>query len=370
MENVEKDKQRAEVFDALGHPTRITILKVLSEVSLGFADLKKRTGIESSGHLQHHLSKLGGLIKTDEHGKYCLSDQGRDALFTVQTVEKAAEPGAKETGRVIRAYGLKTKTILASIVALLAIASLFGGFYISNIWLIQSQYSYDVIKGSPLKESAPIRVGPVSFEMQPEHSFNYTAVIFLEPSANTSTYIRPTSATLYASSPIHNSTFYRHCFLGFYVELRTEEGKILDAFFKPLVGPNDTTTETVINPYGFPPYETRPSTGTIETVSGGLQMNWVFIVPVNVDGNYTFSVANISNSTINGQITVWTSTVTMETKPLRVGETFPSILDTASERIARINWKPSFLYLIATGVVVVSPLIIGVLGIYFINRKR
>ena len=39
---VEHDRQRAEVFDALGHPTRILILKVLSEGALGFAELKKR----------------------------------------------------------------------------------------------------------------------------------------------------------------------------------------------------------------------------------------------------------------------------------------------------------------------------------------
>ncbi len=87
---IEQDKQRAEVFDALGHPTRILILKVLSEGSLGFAELKKKTAIESSGHLQHHLTKLNGLIKTDEYGKYCLSDEGKDALLTVQTVENAS----------------------------------------------------------------------------------------------------------------------------------------------------------------------------------------------------------------------------------------------------------------------------------------
>ncbi len=86
---VEIDRQRAEVFDALGHPTRILILKVLSEGAVGFADLKKKTAIESSGHLQHHLTKLNGLIKTDEYDKYCLSDQGKDALLTVQTVESA-----------------------------------------------------------------------------------------------------------------------------------------------------------------------------------------------------------------------------------------------------------------------------------------
>lgn len=93
---IEQDRQRAEVFDALGHPTRILILKVLSEGVVGFADLKKKTAIESGGHLQHHLTKLDGLIKTDEYGKYCLSDQGRDALLMVQTVESSTTKKGNE----------------------------------------------------------------------------------------------------------------------------------------------------------------------------------------------------------------------------------------------------------------------------------
>lgn len=51
-DNVDQDRQRAEIFDALSHPTRIMILKALSDEVLGFADLKKKLGIESSGHLQ------------------------------------------------------------------------------------------------------------------------------------------------------------------------------------------------------------------------------------------------------------------------------------------------------------------------------
>jgi DNA-binding transcriptional ArsR family regulator len=66
---MDEERQRAEVFDALGHPTRIIILKALDGEAKGFADLKKKVNIDSSGHLQHHLSKLEGLIKTDENGK-------------------------------------------------------------------------------------------------------------------------------------------------------------------------------------------------------------------------------------------------------------------------------------------------------------
>jgi DNA-binding HxlR family transcriptional regulator len=126
---IESDRQRAEVFDALGHPTRIRILKALSEGSLGFADLKKKTAIESSGHLQHHLNKLNGLIKTDEYGKYCLSDQGKDALLTVQTVEnvsstRGTENLHKNLGRFNANASLKLVTLLlaAILIATSAIA--------------------------------------------------------------------------------------------------------------------------------------------------------------------------------------------------------------------------------------------------------
>jgi DNA-binding transcriptional ArsR family regulator len=119
---IEQDKQRAEVFDALGHPTRIAILKVLSEGSLGFADLKKKTAIESSGHLQHHLTKLNGLIKTDEYGKYCLSDEGKDALLTVKTVENAS--GKKEVnGKGHRHLKIGLKPVAILLVALLVASS-------------------------------------------------------------------------------------------------------------------------------------------------------------------------------------------------------------------------------------------------------
>ena len=164
----EQDRQRAEIFDALGRPTRILILKVLSEGSLGFADLKKKTGIESSGHLQHHLTKLNGLIKTDEYGKYCLSDEGKDALLTVQTVENASsKKEIKDKGRGRFKVGLKPVAFLlvALLIASTAIAvyeyhqiANFNGVsdaklnnagYLagSKLYLISANASYQTING-------------------------------------------------------------------------------------------------------------------------------------------------------------------------------------------------------------------------------
>ena len=65
------------------------------------------------GHLQHHLNKLNGLIKTDDYGKYCLSIEGKDALLTVQTVENTSPK--KEKGHRRFKIGLKPVAFLLTV---------------------------------------------------------------------------------------------------------------------------------------------------------------------------------------------------------------------------------------------------------------
>lgn len=142
---VENDRQRAEVFDALGHPTRIVILKALSEGALGFADLKKKTALESSGHLQHHLAKLNGLIKTDEYGKYCLSDQGKDALLTVQTVENVSGSRTKNPEKNYpRRFNTKMvlKSVSLLLMALLIASSAIALFEYNQAEVLQKEIAH------------------------------------------------------------------------------------------------------------------------------------------------------------------------------------------------------------------------------------
>ena len=143
VENVEEDRKRAEVFDALSHPTRIMLLKALSDEPLGFADLKKKLGIESSGHLQHHISKLGGLIKTDDYGKYTLSDQGKDALHSVDTVESVAGIKASENEqlRVSRKNTILQSTVII-LAVLLALSLALTAFQYSNALSLQSEIDH------------------------------------------------------------------------------------------------------------------------------------------------------------------------------------------------------------------------------------
>jgi DNA-binding HxlR family transcriptional regulator len=85
------DTSKAELFDALGHPTRIKILEILSNSQLRFSDLKKALEIENSGLLQFHLGKLQGLVKNSPEGNYSLTDEGREALRVV-AIKESAKP--------------------------------------------------------------------------------------------------------------------------------------------------------------------------------------------------------------------------------------------------------------------------------------
>lgn len=105
---------RAELFEALGHPTRIKILQALREKPLGFSELKKEAGVESNGLLAFHLGKLGHLVRTDEDGSHALSDEGKEALRIVGTIR---DEGAG--GKATRGFSVskpRQRTLLAILV--------------------------------------------------------------------------------------------------------------------------------------------------------------------------------------------------------------------------------------------------------------
>jgi HEAT repeat protein len=151
IEDAKKEKHRAEIFDALGHPTRIMILKSLSEGPLGFADLKKMLQIDSSGHLKHHLDKLDALIETDEHGKYRLSDEGKEALLTMQPIEKYDEDARfrEQVGMLLRALRSPYPAVQDVTVVQL---SLFGSKAISYLTSALS-HAFEEPKESPKRDS-------------------------------------------------------------------------------------------------------------------------------------------------------------------------------------------------------------------------
>jgi DNA-binding transcriptional ArsR family regulator len=119
-------KERAELFEALGHPTRIKILELLANSPQSFSDLKKALDIDSSGQLQFHLQKLQGLIKTDPEGNYALTDEGKEALRVI-TLKSQTEPLPKK--RLTRKK--KYVTFLTVIIAIFVTVAVLSAFVVA-----------------------------------------------------------------------------------------------------------------------------------------------------------------------------------------------------------------------------------------------
>jgi len=115
------------MFEAVSHPIRIDIVKILAEKPLGFADLKRELRISSSGLLDFHLKKLDDLIATNKEGRYSLTEKGFAALTTVE--------GAAGYYR-LRSAHKKSYFLALAVTALVNIGVLWVAFQTENylIW--------------------------------------------------------------------------------------------------------------------------------------------------------------------------------------------------------------------------------------------
>jgi DNA-binding HxlR family transcriptional regulator len=77
----------AELFEAIAHPVRIKILKILEKQPSNFASMKRELGFTSSGNLDYHLKKLGELVTVRKDGLYGLTQAGKEALLSIDAVE-------------------------------------------------------------------------------------------------------------------------------------------------------------------------------------------------------------------------------------------------------------------------------------------
>ncbi len=131
----DNDVSKAELFEAMGHPTRIRLLQSLAGGPLGFSELKHALGVESNGLLAFHLGKMGEFVKENPEGKYALTDYGTEALRLSHVLE---EPG-RDDGRPLKVsrpkigFGLTGQMLLGGLaVALVVIAALAGLLYLQN----------------------------------------------------------------------------------------------------------------------------------------------------------------------------------------------------------------------------------------------
>lgn len=109
-----------EVFEAISHPMRISILKVLAEKPTRFADLKRKLRIKSSGLLDFHLKKMQAVVTTDKDGLYTLNDRGFAALRAVSIVSN---------------YGWQRRSWIINVV-MLGIINIFLFFTVPEFYLL------------------------------------------------------------------------------------------------------------------------------------------------------------------------------------------------------------------------------------------
>ncbi|WP_408896653.1 winged helix-turn-helix transcriptional regulator [Nocardioides sp. R1-1] len=75
-------------FDLLGRRWTLRIVGELGEAPLGFNELQRRLGGASSSVLATRLKELStvGLARTDETGKYTLTDIGTELLVALEAL--------------------------------------------------------------------------------------------------------------------------------------------------------------------------------------------------------------------------------------------------------------------------------------------
>jgi hypothetical protein len=81
------------------------------------------------------------LIKTDEYGKYCLSDEGKDALLTVQTVENAS-PKKEAKEKAHRHFKIGLKPVAFLLVALFIASSAIAVYEYNQTASLQKEINF------------------------------------------------------------------------------------------------------------------------------------------------------------------------------------------------------------------------------------
>jgi len=199
------DAAKAELFEAIGHPYRIRIIQALDQGPLGFAELKKKVGMESSGHLSFHLGKLQHLVTMNTDGRYALTGEGREALRMIQTVKE-------KDGRVHRPVIEVRRTLIAVLlvltVALAAVAAVqqmeIAGrpLHPGTIVLNGKPFWYAVIPltSLPAKGNFTVTFEGIEFTLVPSRSPGLTVQVTASPGGS-ATLVGPNVSSVYKGVP-------------------------------------------------------------------------------------------------------------------------------------------------------------------------
>jgi len=140
------DEARAELFEALGHQTRIRILQELDHRTMGFSELKHAVGLESGGLLSFHLRKLAHLVKLTPAGDYALTDEGMEALGVIGTVRSQGSNNQIKHSRPWKHRLTQRKIAAGLVVVIIALAAGVYLYYATTSTLSEYQDSLNSLR--------------------------------------------------------------------------------------------------------------------------------------------------------------------------------------------------------------------------------
>jgi DNA-binding transcriptional ArsR family regulator len=100
----QEDQVENVVFQALAHPMRRTILKIVASNSEGvsYTELISELGL-STGKLNYHLEQLGGLTTKNDKRRYVLTPLGVKALNQLGLIKRERSPEDEKYLRIAQA---------------------------------------------------------------------------------------------------------------------------------------------------------------------------------------------------------------------------------------------------------------------------
>ena len=134
------------VFQALSHPIRRTILRIVASRSDGvpYTELIIELGL-STGKLNYHLEQLGGLIGKNSERYYVLTSFGKKALSQLNLITQDLSP---EDEKYIRIAEASQKSSLQPALKLFLIVSIAFSSLFLLIWIYIAYIA--ITEGAPI----------------------------------------------------------------------------------------------------------------------------------------------------------------------------------------------------------------------------
>ena len=133
-------------FQALAHPTRRTIIRLVQSRNQGisYTELITELGM-STGKLNYHLEQLKGLIEKNSNQHYVLTPFGKKAIGHLNLIEQKISP---EDEKYVKIAALSQKTSLQPIVKAFLTISIALSAVLTAVWVFLA-YVF-ITEGAPL----------------------------------------------------------------------------------------------------------------------------------------------------------------------------------------------------------------------------